>query len=126
LNMLAVEVHQAAGSPDAAVIGADLSYVPLPVPPTTVAFNELSASTNATFWLELMNYGTNALALDGTVIRLESAVTNYDYVFPPGVTLNAGSFLALTNDVLGFLPISSDKLFLYSPSRGSVYDAVDV
>jgi hypothetical protein len=125
-NMLAVEVHQAAGSPDAAVIGADLSYVPLPVPPTTVAFNELSASTNAAFWLELMNYGTNALALDGMVIRLESGLTNHDYVFPSGVTLNAGSFLALTNDTLGFLPISSDKLFLYSASHGSVYDAVDV
>ena len=36
-------------------------------PPVTMAFNELSASTNAEFWLELVNYGTNSLSLDGYV-----------------------------------------------------------
>ncbi len=90
-NVLAVEVHQAAASPDGTLIGAELTYVPLAVPPTSLGFNELSATTNATFWLELMNFGTNALALDGMVIRLERAGTNQEYVFPPGVTLNAGS-----------------------------------
>jgi hypothetical protein len=125
-NVLAVEVHQAAASPDGALIGAELTYVPLAAPPTTLAFNELSATTNATFWLELMNYGTNAIALDGMVLRHESSATNHEYVFPSGVTLNAGSFLALTNDTLGFLPNSADKLFLYPAFRGSVHDAIDL
>ncbi len=125
-NVLAVEVHQAAGSPDGIQFGADLSYVPLPVPPTPLVFNELSASTNATFWLELVNYGSSALSLDGMVIRLEKTSTNEDYVFPNGTTLNAGGFLALTNDTLGFLPTSVDKLFLFSPTRGSIIDAIDV
>ena len=125
-NVLAVEVHQAAGSPDAAVVGTDLSYVPLPVPPTTIAFNELSPTTNATFWLELYNYGTNSQALDGMVVRLEKAATNLDYVLPSGTTLLAGSFLVLSNSTLGFLPTSADKLFLYSPSGGAVHDAIDL
>ncbi len=124
-NVLAVEVHQAAGSPDGPLVDVDLSYVPVPVPSVALAFNELSASTNGAFWLELMNYGTNALALDGLVIHHEAA-TNHEYVIPSGVTLNGGAFLALTNGTLGFLPSSGERLFLYSSNRVAVHDAVVV
>ncbi len=125
-NVLAVEVHQAAGSPDGPIFGADLSYVPLPVPPTTLAFNELSPSTNGTFWMELINYGTNALDLEGFVVRYDSGVTNQDYVIPAGTALNAGAFLTISNSALGFLPVSGDKFYLYAPNFTAVHDGVVV
>ncbi|HTD66078.1 MAG TPA: lamin tail domain-containing protein, partial [Candidatus Limnocylindria bacterium] len=125
-NVLAVEVHQAAGSPDGPIFGTELSYIPSPVPPTTLTFNELSASTNGTFWVELMNYGTNPIVLDGMVIRHDSGATNHDYVIPSGVTLNAESFLVITNNSLGFLPESSDKLYLVASNRSAVFDGVVV
>ena len=51
-NILAVEVHQAAGSPDGPLFGADLIATVVPVtlaalPP--LAFNELSPATNTLF-----------------------------------------------------------------------------
>src|SRR5439155_418524 len=67
-NVLAVEVHQAAGDTSDMLFGAELIATPFAPPPVLLAFNELSASTNAEFWLELVNYGTNSLLLDGAVI----------------------------------------------------------
>ena len=42
-----------------------------------------------------MNYGTNALVLDGMIIHYDGDLTNREYVIPAGVTLNGGAFLAL-------------------------------
>jgi hypothetical protein len=125
-NVLAVEVHQAVGSADAAIFGTEVSYTPVQLPPTPLVFNELSASTNATFFVEIMNYGTNALVLDGMVLRRDASATNQEYVIPNGTTLAAGAFLAITNDALGFLPANNDKLFLFSANRSAIYDGVVV
>ena len=87
-NVLAVEVHQAAGSADGPLYGADLISTPVPVPAAemaTVAFNETSSSTNAGFWLELMNYGASTQALGGFSIRLDATVAQ-QYVIPPGTS----------------------------------------
>jgi len=92
------------------------------VPPVTVGFNEVVGTTNAAFWVELMNYGTNAVSL-GNCILHHDGVTNTDYLFPPIVTLNAGSLLVLSNSTLGFIaPAPGEKLFLFAPGQTNIYD----
>jgi hypothetical protein len=127
-NLLAVEVHQAAGSPDGPLFGADLVATAIPVTlaaPPLLAFNELSPATNTLFWLELANYGSTNLTLDGFILALDGS-TNLQYVFPNGSSLPAGGYTALTNTTLGFHPVAGDRLFLLSPARDRVLDAVAV
>jgi hypothetical protein len=121
VNVLAVEVHQAAGSADGPLLGAELISMALPTPPVRVAFNEQSASTNGAFWLELHNYATNSQSLGGAVLALDGAV-HAEFVLP-AITLPSGGFVALTNTTFGFLPSSGDKIYLYAPGKASVYDA---
>ncbi len=67
-NVLAVEVHPAAGGANHLLFGADLSLSATNVlvpPPVTLAFNELAAATNAGFWFELINYGSTSLDVRG-------------------------------------------------------------
>jgi len=72
-----------------------------------LVFNETSAATNTTFWLELFNDGTNNLPLDGYVVAQQGS-TNAAYVFPSGQNLGAGAFLALDQAQLSFKPQSGD------------------
>jgi hypothetical protein len=90
-----------------------------------LAFNELSGATNAGFWLELVNYGTNPVPLAGYVIS-RTGSANSEYVFPSGATVGAGGYFTVTNTSLGFLPVAGDKLFLLTPLRDKVLDAVVV
>ncbi len=122
-NVLAVEVHQAAGSPDGPMLGADLSYSSSPVPAVPLVFNEHNGASNAVLWIEIMNYGPTPLALDGCVIRADGA-TNHDYAIPAGTTVPAGGFFVVSNATLGFHPITGNKLYLYSPSRLAVFDSI--
>jgi hypothetical protein len=124
-NVLAVELHQAAGSTDAPLFGCELISSPLPEPRPSLAFNEASATTNAVFWVELANHGPDPVPLDGFVIRRDGAVDN-EYVFPAGPPLPARGFLAVSNSTLGFLPVDGDRLFLLPPTRGSVLDAIEL
>lgn len=95
-----------------------------PPAPVTVVFNEHSGTTNAMFWVELFNYGTNMVSL-GNCILHHDGVTNTDYLFPPNVTINAGSFLALSNSTLGFIsPATGEKLFLFATNYSAVYDGL--
>jgi hypothetical protein len=91
----------------------------------TLAFNELSAAANAGFWLELINYGTNAIPLAGYVISCEGP-TNNKYIFPAGPSIASGGYYAITNTTLGFEPVSGDKLYLLTPAGDKVLDAVVV
>jgi hypothetical protein len=97
-----------------------------PAAPTiaALAFNELSAATNADYWLELMNYGTNSLSLGGCVI-VRDGVTNAEYALAAGA-LAPGGFLVLSDTMLGFHPVAGDRLFLLPPARTNVLDAVVV
>ncbi len=90
-----------------------------------LAFNEISSGTNAQFWLELANYGTNSIPLTGYIIAW-SGVTNAEYVWPAGPILPAGGFITISNATLGFHPTNGDKLFLLPPNRTNVLDAVVV
>jgi hypothetical protein len=126
-NVLAVEVHQAAGGTNDMLFGASLTATPQAPPPVQVAFNEIAAATNAEFWLELANHGTNSYSLDGHVIVFDGSGVAGEYALPAMTSLPGGGFLALSNSVLGFTPIESgDKLYLLNPSRSRVLDAVVV
>jgi len=126
-NVLAVEVHQAAGDTSDLLFGAELLATPLAPPQFRIGFNELSSSTNNEFWLELLNYGTNTLLLDGCSIYRDGGTNlNNQYVFPAAsLTLAPGAFLSVTNTTLGFHPVSGDKLYLYS-AMGRIFDSVVV
>jgi hypothetical protein len=73
----------------------------------------------------LANYGATNLALDGFILALDGS-TNLQYVFPNGSSLPAGGYAALTNTTLGFHPAAGDRLFLFSPARDRILDAVAV
>jgi len=123
-NVLAVEVHQASGSPDGPVIGIDMIYNELPAPPVTLAFNEFNGTTNNEFWVELLNYGTNAFALEGMLVRYD-ATNDAAFAIPTGTTLNAGEFLVLSNSTLGFTQLlSGERLYLQASNLAAVYDGV--
>lgn len=95
-----------------------------PPAPVTAAFNEHSGTTNAVFWVELMNYGTSPVSLGGCILHHDGA-TNTDYQFPPNVTINPGGFLVLSNSTLGFIsPATGDKLFLFATNYSAVYDGL--
>jgi hypothetical protein len=98
---------------------------PTNVPPVPLAFNEISGGTNGSFWLELLNYGTNSLPLSGYVI-VWNGYTNGQYVWSPGVVLSPGGAIAISNNTLGFLPTNNDRLFLLPPARTNVLDAMEV
>lgn len=89
-----------------------------------LVFNEISASTNSVFWLELFNASTNDIPLENYNLALQGS-TNATYVFP-AQTIAPGAFLALDESQLGFRPASTDKLLLYPPPQDRLLDAVVV
>jgi hypothetical protein len=89
-----------------------------------LAFNELDAATNAVFRLELMNYGSNPLALSHfTFTASTTGATNFPL---PSVTLNSGQFLVLDQTQFGFHPAQNDKLFLFASNNTVIADAATV
>jgi hypothetical protein len=123
-NVLAVEVHQAEGSPDGPVIGMEMTYSQSPAPSVTLAFNEFNGTTNSELWVELLNYGTNSFDLGGMRVQYDGT-NNGTYVIPSGTVLNAGQFLVLTNSTLGFTQWQSgDKLILSASNSVVIYDGV--
>jgi len=98
-----------------------------PTPPSpALGFNEIAGAGESVFWLELFNRSTNAVDLSGYLIRHDS-VTNLstDYVFPAS-NISSGGHVAVTEAMLGFHPVSGDKLYLLPPGQSNVLDAVVV
>lgn len=125
-NVLAVELHGAAGGISNLLFGAALSQTVTNVlvpPPVPLAFNEIASATNGEFWVELINSGADGLDLAGCVVSLRGALTNVDHVLPSQV-LGPGALVQVSEAALGFRPATGDRLFLYSPDLGSVLDAV--
>jgi hypothetical protein len=91
-------------------------------PAPSVAFNEIAASTDASFRIELTNWGTSAVTLDGMVVA-SSDVAQSDYILPAG-TLGPKGFLVIDAPTLGFTPADNNRLFLYSAGRTALIDSV--
>ncbi len=126
-NTLAIEVHQAVDGQNDLFFLGELNVTETPIPPSeaiSLAFSEIPASTVSSFWLEIVNDGSQQVDLTGVIISLNND-TSTQYVFP-SQTLFSKQFLAITEMVLGFHPAKNDKLFIYTPQRDIVLDAVVV
>ncbi len=127
INVLAVEVHQAAGGLNDLFYLSDLSVTETPIPPgdgLKLAFNEIESGNESSFWMEIVNYGSETMDLTGAVLVSEGTV-NAQYVLP-SETLEAGAYRLLTETELGFDPAVDDHVTLYTPQQTAVLDAVIV
>ena len=125
-NILAVEIHQGPDTSNDVLFGSELFLTTTNIlipPPVTLAFNEFSSATNADFWIEVINYGTSNVDLGGCMLARQGGATNREYVFPPQV-LAPHALLQVPKATLGFGTDPGDRLFLLSPFRTSLYDAV--
>ena len=127
-NVLAVELHSAAGGISNVLFGASLSMTttnllrPDAVP---IAFNEVNSLTNGDFWLEVFNLGRDEVDLGNRAILRRGGLVDSTFIFPPQ-TLAAGACLQVTEATLGFRPDAGDRLFLCDSSGGSVIDALAI
>jgi hypothetical protein len=87
----------------------------------SIRFNETSSQLAGPDRLELFNEGSS-LNLEGYVLSSHGAEPG-EYVFPV-VELGAGEYLVLEEAGLGFSLHVSNRLFLYTPCRCVVADAV--
>ena len=125
-NVLAVEVHQAAGGFTDVLFGAELvvfsTNSPAPVLPK-LAFNELPSVTNGSFWVEILNYGDAMESLGGLVLARVRSSTNAEYVLP-AQSLPPGGRLVLDKAATGFGADPGDQVILFAPNKTAVIDAV--
>ncbi len=127
-NVLAVELHGAANGLKNVLFGAALELTTtnfLVPPPVPVAFNEVGSGTAGDFWIELMNYGPDALDLSGCVLAHRGPAADHDFIFP-SQTLASGALAHLSAATLGFSAAAGDRLFLCHPGGSNVIDAVVV
>ncbi len=89
-----------------------------------IAFNEVAASTEPTFQLELHNHGALPIALGDMVIASSNSLHS-DYSFPAG-NLASGSFTTIDATTLGFTPDDNDRLFLFTTGKAQLIDAARV
>jgi hypothetical protein len=122
-NLLAVEVHQAAEGMNEMVFGAELLATTALSAPVPLALNEITGATNETFWLELHNYGTNELSLEGFIIAREGG-GRLSHIIAENTVIPGGGFLALTEEELGFRAQANQRIVLYRPARRGVIDAL--
>ena len=107
---------QVGGSPGAAEPALDNPW-------RAVLFNEVLAHSAGTDFIELYNYSTAAVDLSGCILTDNPDLSKY--IFPPGTSIAAKGFVALTEVQLGFAPhAAGDVLYLKSPDGTRVLDAI--
>ncbi len=124
-NVLAVELHSAAGGTSNVLFGAELALTTtnlLVPPPFPLAINEVSSATNADFWIEFINHGPNPLNLSGCYLTRQNGSNNAQFIFP-FQALAPGAFFSVSRAALGFGAVPGDRLFLYGGGGTRVLDA---
>ncbi len=125
-NTLAVEIHRAAGGTNI-FFATSLMAVETPMPvyqPPSVEFTEISSALSSPFQVEIQNVGVDSVELTGLILVCKGTVDN-EYILP-SLSLSSGQYQAFNESILGFHPANGDKLFLYSPDRTAVVDAVRI
>ena len=89
-----------------------------------VAVNEAFTDGLQESWIELVNYGVAATQLENFVL-ISSGLTEDEYVFP-NLSIAAGGYLLLDETTLGFALTAGNKLFLLTPSRSQVVEALEL
>ena len=122
-NVLAIQgLNRGLGSTDLLISPEIVGRRLLPVAGDVVAvdFNEIAEADAAAFWVEIVNQEDSDVQIGG--FELTNGVTGGRYVFPAR-TLTPGELLLVTEAELGFRPVSSDKLYLYTPNQEQMLDA---
>ena len=88
----------------------------------SIEFSEIPPAQAAPFWVELHNYGGQAIDLTG--MRLQSSA-NKNYTLP-AVTLGSGEYWVFQVGPLGLRPTVGDRLHLLSASGTDLFDSVVV
>ncbi|MFC1757565.1 lamin tail domain-containing protein [Planctomycetota bacterium] len=89
-----------------------------------LAINEVEASDEDNFWIELANDGETPVNLQGFSIRA-TGTTGGHFEFGNNL-IPVGGFLQLTDNELGFHPDAGERLFLFSPDNEQLLDARQV
>ena len=92
-------------------------------PVRPLRFNEVSPAGDAPFFLEIVDAGTQPLAIGGAWIETQGSRDSV-YTFKDGV-LDPGAYIMVTQSDLGFAPAPGDRLFL-GLAEGCISDAVRV
>lgn len=121
-NVLSVEVDQTADGNDL-LFGADLVAVETPAPPADtvprLVFNEISASVDPAFKVELTNTAATALNLAGWTLTSSAGKS----AALPASSLAPGALLVLDTAALGFTPADGDRLSLVSSNGYEITDS---
>ena len=85
-----------------------------------VAINEIADADETSFFVELVNTGSEPLEVGGMVLATlgENAA---EYVLP-AQTLAAGALLVVDAEQTGFRPAEGEQLFLFGPDKANVAD----
>ena len=107
-----------------AVFGMELTSTDILPPPPQLAFNEVSAASSSVFWLEVINTGDAPAELaDLQIVRTGGGSPAYTF---PAQSLPPGGLVSLTQAQLGFNATNGQKVFLFTPGRFLLLDAVTV
>jgi hypothetical protein len=90
--------------------------------PASLLLNEIAASTNQVFWLELVNNSATTIDLSGA--EVEFARGQQTRVFPPNTILSPGGYYVYSTT--GYVGQAGEKLFLYGAERHQMLDATEV
>ena len=125
-NVLAVEVHQAAGGASDLLFAAELlaSTTNTTATAIPIVINEVAGAASTPFWLELANPGGAGADL-GDFVLARVGGKNQEFVLPAHL-LGPGEHWVCSEETLGFHPNSGDKLFLFSAERLALADAIVV
>lgn len=94
-------------------------------PLDAIVINELLAHTETSTpdFVELYNYSENSVDLSGCILTDDPATDRFK--IPAGTSIPARGHLAWDQDALGFsLNAAGERLFLFSPDRSRVIDAL--
>jgi hypothetical protein len=122
-NRFSVEVHQPSGNSSDIVFGAELDMViedaTLGSAPQ-IAINEIPPTTEADFWIELVNTGGVEVEIGGMVLSIGGDPAREHAL--PAQSLAAGELLLLDEATLGFRPADTENIFLYDATKSIVLD----
>ncbi|MBE0534059.1 MAG: lamin tail domain-containing protein [Phycisphaerae bacterium] len=86
---------------------------------STLAINEIAAGDTNPFWVELYNYGPQSVNLQGFILESSGGPSTI-----LSGTITAGEYIVIEMLEPDFVANTKDKLFLYTPDRLAVADAV--
>ena len=112
-NVLAVSLHKAAADPSA-FFAARLEATEDPPDPDqseTLEINEIAATTDPAFFIELRNRGAAPLATTGYTLFISGGAA----FALPTLSVPAGGVVSFNETQLGFRPLAGDKIVLHAP-----------